>query len=185
MPTPKKPAVFKLTAIQKKALRHFTGQAKECLLVGGSRSGKSFVIIYKQLQMAIRHPGSRHLIARYRFNHVKNSVWLDTLRKVVKLCFPDLVVKWRRTDYYLDLENGSQIWLAGLDDKDRTEKILGMEFLTVFLNEASQISYGAYTTIKTRLAQRVEKASPFLFVDANPPQQKALDIPGFYTEHRP
>jgi PBSX family phage terminase large subunit len=167
----KKP-VFQKTFIQQAALKLFKKKAREVLLVGGSRSGKTFIIIYHQLELAAKNPGSRHLIARYRFNHVKNSVWADTLRKVAKLGFPDVKVIWRRSDYYLELENGSQIWLAGLDDKDRTEKILGMEFLTVFLNEASQISYGAYTTIKTRLAQLIPGVPPMLFVDANPPGKK-------------
>jgi PBSX family phage terminase large subunit len=167
-----KKTLLKTTRVQNKALKLFKQKAREILLVGGSRSGKTFIIIYQQLQLAIQHPGSRHLIARYRFNHVKNSVWADTLRKVIKLAFADVKITWRKSEYYIELENGSQIWLAGLDDKDRTEKILGMEFLTVFLNEASQISYGAYTTIKTRLAQRIEGARPMLFVDANPPGKK-------------
>jgi PBSX family phage terminase large subunit len=167
----KRPLLQK-TFIQNEAIKLFKKKAREILLVGGSRSGKTFIIIYRQLELAVQNPGSRHLIARYRFNHVKNSVWADTLRKVVKLGFPDVKVSWRRSDYYLELENGSQIWLAGLDDKDRTEKILGMEFLTVFLNEASQISYGAYTTIKTRLAQLIAGVPPMLFVDANPPGKK-------------
>ncbi len=83
---------------------------------------------------------------------------------------------------YITLDNGSQLWFAGLDQKDRTEKILGMEFLTIFLNEASQLSYDAYGTIKTRLAQKVcliddegnvvKKARNLLFIDENPPSKK-------------
>jgi len=169
---PGKATVYKLTTIQKKAIKLFSSRAKEFLLVGGSRSGKTFIIIYRQIQMAITHSESRHLIARFRFNHVRNSVWRDTLRKVIRLCYPEEQITWRNTDYYIEFENGSQIWLAGLDDKDRTEKILGMEFLTVFLNEASQISYNAYTTIKTRLAQRMDNVHPLLFIDANPPSKK-------------
>ena len=165
-------STFKKTAAQAAALKLFKTKAREYLLYGGSRSGKTFVILYHQIQLACQHPGSRHLVARYRFNHAKNSVWLDTLRKVMRLCFADVKVTWRNTDYYLEFENGSQLWLGGLDDKDRTEKILGMEFLTVFLNEASQISYNAYTTLKTRLAQKIPKVKPCLFVDANPPGKK-------------
>ncbi|WP_255563551.1 phage terminase large subunit [Mucilaginibacter rivuli] len=167
--TPAKQNLLKLTAVQKQALQLFNKKAREVLLVGGSRSGKTFIIIYKQLLLAAKHPGSRHLIARYRFNHVKHAVWADTLRKLIRLAFTDEKIKWKRTDYYIEFDNGSQIWLAGLDDKDRTEKILGMEFLTVFLNEASQISYEAYTTIKTRLAQRIQGMPPcFLLMLTRP-----------------
>lgn len=172
-PDPPKPTPnFALTKVQQEAISLFHSIASEFLLVGGSRSGKSFVIVYYQLQLALQYPGSRHLIARHRFNHAKNSIWLDTLKKVVTLCYPNAAIKWRQNDSYLQFENGSQVWIAGLDDKDRTEKILGMEFLTVFLNEASQISYIAYNTIKTRLAQRINGARPMLFVDANPPSKK-------------
>jgi predicted phage terminase large subunit-like protein len=163
---------FQLTDVQTKAITMFKQSNSEYLLVGGSRSGKSFIIIYYQLQLALQYPGSRHLIARHRFNHAKNSIWLDTLKKVADLCYPNALIKWKQNDSYLQFENGSQVWIAGLDDKERTEKILGMEFLTVFLNEASQITYTAYTTIKTRLAQKIEGARPMLFVDANPPSKK-------------
>ena len=140
--------------------------------MGGSRSGKTFIIIFAIIVIACKFPGSRHLIARFRFNAAKNSIWYDTLKKVLKICFPLLVVKWNNQDYFITLPNGSEIWLGGLDDKDRTEKVLGMEFLTIFLNEASQISYDAYTIIKTRLAQYFEGARNLLFVDENPPSKK-------------
>jgi phage terminase large subunit-like protein len=181
----KKKLTFKKTVRQNKALAMFKKKSREFLLVGGSRSGKSFIVVFHQLAVAIKYPGSRHLIARYRFNHAKNSIWLDTLKKVLKLAYPNLNVTWRNTDYYLELENGSQVWLAGLDDKDRTEKILGMEFLTVFLNEASQISYEAYTTLKTRLAQKIDDAKPQLFVDANPPSKKHWMYQVFYNNNEP
>jgi hypothetical protein len=79
---------------------------------------------------------------------------------------------------YVELGDGSEIWFAGLDDKDRTEKILGMEFATVMFNECSQIPYSSVTTALTRLAQRaeqkVEGREPALlklraFYDCNPP----------------
>lgn len=164
--------MFKKTKIQQKAIDLFLSPFKEFLLVGGSRSGKSFIIVRSIVLIALKYPNSRHLIARYRFNAVKNSIWADTLKKVLKLCFPGLIVRWNNQDYFIELPNGSQIWLAGLDDKERTEKILGMEFLTIFLNEASQISYDAYSTIKTRLAQLIEGARNMLFVDCNPPSKK-------------
>jgi len=164
--------MFQKTPIQINAGKLFLTKAKEFLLVGGSRSGKSFIIVYSILLIALKYPGSRHLIARFRFNSVKNSIWSDTLKKVLKLCFPGIAVKYNNQDYYLTLHNGSEIWIAGLDDKERAEKILGMEFLTIFLNEASQISFDSYSIIKTRLAQKIEGARTMLFIDENPPSKK-------------
>lgn len=164
--------MFTKTTIQQKAIKLFTSGKSKFLLYGGSRSGKSFIIVFAQIVIACRFPGSRHLICRFRFNHVKNSIWLDTLKKVLKICFPRLIVKWNNADYYITLPNGSEIWIGGLDDKERSEKILGMEFLTIFVNEASQISYEAYTTLLTRLAQMCEGARNLLFIDENPPSKK-------------
>ncbi len=160
------------TIIQERAIDLFTSGATRFLLYGGSRSGKSFIIIYAMIIIACKFPGSRHLICRFRFNHVKNSIWLDTLKKVLKTCFPELKLHWNNQDYYITLPNGSEIWIGGLDDKERSEKILGMEFLTIFVNEASQITYEAFTTLLTRLAQKCDGARNFLFVDENPPSKK-------------
>jgi phage terminase large subunit-like protein len=163
---------FTKTTIQQRAINLFTSGATKFLLYGGSRSGKSFIIIFAIIVIACKFPGSRHLICRFRFNHVKNSIWLDTLKKVLKTCFPLIKPHWNNQDYYITLPNGSEIWIGGLDDKDRSEKILGMEFLTIFVNEASQISYESYTTLLTRLAQKIEGARNFLFIDENPPSKK-------------
>lgn len=163
---------FLKTKIQEAAIKLFTSGASKFLLYGGSRSGKSFIIVFAMIIIACKFPGSRHLIARFRFNHVKNSIWLDTLKKCLRLCFPALKVVWNNQDYFITLPNGSEIWIGGIDDKDRAEKILGMEFLTIFLNEASQISYDSYTTLLTRLAQKIEGAKNMLFIDENPPSKK-------------
>ena len=164
--------MFVKTTIQQRAIQLFTSGLSKFLLYGGSRSGKSFIIVYAMIVIACKFPGSRHLICRFRFNHVKNSIWLDTLKKVLKVCFPALTVNWNNQDYFITLPNGSEIWIGGLDDKDRSEKILGMEFLTIFVNEASQISYEAYTTLLTRLAQLIPGAKNLLFIDCNPPSKK-------------
>lgn len=163
---------FQKTTIQQRAINLFTSGATKFLLYGGSRSGKSFIIIFAMIVIACKFPGSRHLICRFRFNHVKNSIWLDTLKKVLKTCFPLIKPHWNNQDFFITLPNGSEIWIGGLDDKDRSEKILGMEFLTIFVNEASQISYESYTTLLTRLAQKIDGARNFLFIDENPPSKK-------------
>jgi len=114
---------------------------------------------------------------RQRFNHIKNSVVLDTFPKMMKLCFPAVPYKIDRTDWYAKFPNGSEIWFGGLDDKDRTEKILGQEFATVFLNECSQITYASRNKLITRLAQRAvddRKGEPLrlrAYYDCNPPNQ--------------
>jgi phage terminase large subunit-like protein len=145
-----------LTPKQREANRLLAGPARNIMLRGGSRSGKTFLLVRAIIQRAINAPGSRHVIFRFRFNHAKTSIWADTMPKVLKLCFPTLRHRFDKTDFYLDLPNGSQVWIAGLDDKERVEKILGAEYCTLYFNESSQIPWGSIETAMSRLAQKVE-----------------------------
>lgn len=175
--------VAQLTAKQREANRLLAGPARNVMLRGGSRSGKTFILIRALVQRAINAPKSRHVIFRFRFNHAKTSVWSDTLPKVLELCFPGLRVRFDKTDFYVEFPNGSQIWIAGLDDKERVEKILGQEYATLYFNESSQIPWGSVETAMSRLAQKVELAPEIAkatgrehltlkaYFDCNPPSK--------------
>lgn len=143
------------------------------LLYGGSRSGKSFIIVRQLVIRALKAPGSRHLILRLRFNHVKQSIWMDTLPKVIDICFPEIkgLIKWNESDHYIEFPNKSQIWIGGLDDKDRSDKILGNEYASEYFNEVSQISYKSVQIALTRLAQKTNLVNRAYF-DCNPPTKK-------------
>lgn len=168
---------FSLTPKQREAQQIFASGAKHVLLVGGSRSGKTFLIVRNKVLRALKAPESRHAMFRYRFNSIKSSVILDTFPKVMSVAYPGVNYKLDRTDWYVTFDNGSQLWFGGLDDKERTEKILGMEFATIALNECSQIPYASRNMAMTRLAQQVtqkigEDEMPMptrMWYDENPP----------------
>jgi phage terminase large subunit-like protein len=167
---------FKLTARQDVAIG-VLGQADNILLYGGSRSTKTFTILRTIVNRALAAKGSRHAVLRFRFNHVKASVVYDTFPKVMELCFPQITYKIDKSDWFATLPNGSEIWFGGLDDKERSEKILGNEYATIFLNECSQISYSSYLILITRLAQvctytmgpYIRQLSLKMLLDENPP----------------
>lgn len=173
------PEPFKLTKKQGEALDLFSLPAMFFLLFGGSRSTKTFTVIRTIVVRALASEGSRHAVLRFRFNHVKASIVHDTFPKVMKLCFPKVSYHLDKTDWFAEFPNGSQIWFGGLDDKDRTEKILGNEYSTIFLNEISQISYSSYLMMITRLAQKCYYESNgqerelrlLMFLDENPPSK--------------
>lgn len=173
-------SAYKLTAKQEEAQHILAGDAKHIMLFGGSRSGKTFLLVRNVAFRALKAPDSRHAIFRFRYNHLKASIMLDTFPKVMRTAFPG--VKWEphTQDGYVTLPNGSQIWFAGLDDKERTEKILGMEFATEYFNECSQIPSASIDTALTRLAQRAEVRmagrdatllKPRAYYDCNPPNK--------------
>lgn len=160
--------MFQKTQKQIEAVRLMGSEPKYCLLYGGSRSGKSFIIIRQIIIRALKEAGSRHLAVRFAFNHAKQSLWHDTIPKCLSLCFPGVKPSLNKSDWFIEFQNGSQIWLGGLDDKDRTEKVLGNEYATIFVNEASQVSYASYSTLITRLAQKTGLINR-LYCDCNPP----------------
>lgn len=172
---------MKLTADQARAKEEIlSSDAFYCMLFGGSRSGKTFLLVYCIVLRALKAPGSRHCILRFRFNHVKASIVLDTFPKVMEICFPDIKYRVDKQDWYALLPNGSEIWFGGLDDKERTEKILGKEYATVYPNECSQISFNSVGIVITRLAQKVNQSvlgldgiplKPRVYFDCNPPNK--------------
>jgi predicted phage terminase large subunit-like protein len=150
------------------------------MLFGGGRSGKTFLILRTIVLRALKAPGSRHLIVRFRFVHLRASIIADTFPKVMRVCFPGVHYDLSRTEWVVKLPGGSEIWFGGLDEGDRMEKLLGMEFATIYVNEASQVSWAGVQLLLTRLAQKVMQALPgmgeaplklrFLF-DCNPPSK--------------
>ena len=184
---------FKLTPKQLLALDALGSGSRHILLEGGSRSGKTFLIIRAIITRALAAKNSRHAVLRFRFNHVKASVVHDTFPKVTQLCFPDIPYKLDKTDWFAEFPNRSQIWFGGLDDKDRTEKILGQEYATLFLNEVSQIPYSSRNLALTRLAQlctyeRDGQQLPLrlkAYYDCNPPSKAHWGYQLFHERRDP
>ncbi len=183
---------FNPTPRQLLAQQVLAGLCTWIMLFGGGRSGKTFLIVRNIVLRALKAPGSRHLIVRWRFNHLKASIMRDTFPKVMRVCYPDLVKGdgWdiNMSEGFAKIKAGvddkglpiySEIWFLGLDDKDRMEKVLGMEFATIYANESSQLQWEGVMLLLTRLAQNCQQvingvSMPlklrFLF-DCNPPSK--------------
>lgn len=160
---------FNLTQRQVAANRLLGDPCTHVLLRGGSRSGKTFITCRAVALRALKAAETRHAIFRFRFNHIKTSIIQDTFPKMMRLAFPDVSYDLNRTDWFATFpRNGSTVMFGGLDDKERTEKILGQEYATLYFNECSQIPYDSRNKAITRLAQQ----SPLklrAYYDCNPP----------------
>lgn len=161
---------FKKNSKQIEAIKLLISVAKHILLYGGSRSGKTFILVFAIIVRALKCK-SRHVILRLHFNAVKQSIWLDTLPKVMDLCFPGLREKcvFNKSDWFVTFPNRSELWIGGLDDKERTEKILGKEYSTLYFNECSEISLESRDLALTRLAEKNDLVKK-CFYDENPPK---------------
>jgi PBSX family phage terminase large subunit len=174
---------FKKTPKQIEATR-LMADKEETLLEGGSRSGKTFIIIRNIIFRALKYPNTRHLIVRFRFNHAKQSIWYGTIPDVMKIAFPNVTYKENKSDWFIKFNNGSELWIGGTDDKERIEKILGNEYATIHMNEASQFPYETYETLKTRL--NPPKGVPAkLLIDYNPPSKKHWGYRIFHEHKNP
>jgi predicted phage terminase large subunit-like protein len=167
---------FRLTPKQEEANEVLASNARHIMLFGGSRSGKTFLAVRALVVRSLKAPKSRHAILRFRFNAVKASIAYDTFPKVMELCWPAVKYELNKTDWFFELANGSQLWLGGLDDKERTEKILGNEYASIFLNECSQIPWSSRNIAVTRLAQVAptvngQQLLPRMMYDENPPDK--------------
>ena len=159
---------------QKQAWALLTRKDKTRFLFdGGSRSGKTALITEYLVRRALHYPGSRQLAARKYRTHAKTSLWNDTFRRYLSANVPHEWYQLSESELTVRFRNGSTITVGGMDNADRLEKILGNEYITVFLNEATQLSYEAMQMAATRLAQRIADsrgrfAIPKLILDCNP-----------------
>lgn len=185
---------FRLTSRQDEAQTVLAGPSTHLMLFGGSRSGKTFLHTRNVVMRALKAPKSRHAIFRFRLNHIKASIILDTFPKVMELAFSGVKYEMHKADYFVDLPGGSQIFFGGVDDKDRTEKLLGMEFATVYFNECSQIPVQSVDMVLTRLAQKamtqIDNREPVplklrAYYDCNPPSKAHWTYKRFIEKRDP
>jgi hypothetical protein len=170
---------FALTAKQEQATALLAGDAVHVLAEGGSRSAKTFWAVWAMVTRGLIAPGSRHCILRYRFNHVIASIWHDTFPKVMRLAYPTVKYEENKSSWFITLPGQTEYWFGGLDDRDRTDKILGNEYATILFNEVSQMTYPSIETGLSRLAQKVE------FVDPVSKQKKILRLKAIYDQNPP
>lgn len=145
------------------------GPQRHTLLVGGSRSGKTWLTCRAIVIRATKAEGGRHAILRRHYAAVKTSIGADTLPKVLRMVTPgERWKQYKQDGFFENQRNGSQIWLGGLDDNERVEKILGNEYASIYFNETSQIPYSSILVARTRLAQKVPGLIQRAFYDLNP-----------------
>lgn len=166
--------IYRRNPGQERARKELLTSGKRfCLIFGGSRSGKTFELVGTVIERALFAPGSRHLIVRQEGTSAKKAIVKGTIPDVIKARFPGVLCEWHEQYGYYTLPNGSEIWIGGLNDDKALEKILGNEYATIYMNEASEIRYLAFTLLRSRLAQQVktikgDMLSQRFYVDLNP-----------------
>ena len=160
---------MKLTARQLHALGVIKAH-RNVLLFGGSRSGKTVLAIDFIIHSAQKYSGLRALVARRYATDVRASIWSITIPYVLRERGYELGIDYTLNEALMSVffTNGSVIVCAGLDDKERVDKVLGQEYAIIYLNESSDIPWPTVTILRTRLSQSISAFVNRLLCDLNP-----------------
>lgn len=141
---------------------------KEVLLSGPAGTGKSRACLEKLNVAALKYPGFRGLIVR----QVRDTLSSTALETFDKFVIPELTAtraviykgaSGRKPARY-EYNNGSEIWLAGLD---KPSKIMSSEFDMIYIQEATEVTVNGWESLTTRLRSSL---MPYrqLIADCNP-----------------
>ena len=120
---------------------------------------------------------SAHCVVRRTYKDVRQKIGLTTWPQMMKMCFPQVPYEINKGEWFIEIGD-SRIWLAGLDDSERREHILGFEFSTIFVNECSEITWENIQLLRTRLAEKNSLINRLL-ADCNPPSKKHWSYKAF------
>lgn len=140
----------------------------EVLLSGPAGTGKSRACLEKLNIAALKYPKFRGLIVR----QVRDTLPATALETFEKFVIPEQVaagaVVYRsgsgRRPARFEYNNGSEIWIAGLD---KPSKIMSTEFDMIYIQEATEVTITGWESLTTRLRSQV---MPYrqLIADCNP-----------------
>jgi PBSX family phage terminase large subunit len=128
------------------------------LFDGGARSGKTESIIRFMASRAEQYPESSQIMLRKVRRSAEYSLWPSVVKHYRRYVPRE---RYRIYDQKMTIvhANDSILMVDGLDDSSRLENILGTEYITVFVNEATQIGYGFIGLLHSRLAQKCPHVS--------------------------
>ena len=176
---------------------------------GGSRSGKTFLVIEYLIDCCLRYAGSRHLVFRKNYSSLRMGVIDQTIPNLFKIfaknsntpSFFDLkigkkpFVKWSDDKHKLVFFNESEIVFFGVSQAstggNSIEKVLSTEWGNILIEEANENeNYDVIDQLKTRLTQLVSDCNGELmpckmFSTENPTSFKSWTYQVFFEKKHP
>jgi PBSX family phage terminase large subunit len=144
-------------------------RVKNLLLYGGAGSGKTVFALDAQAAVCST-TNARSLTTRRYATDVRASIWNQTLPFVLQQHGFISGKDYRSNEQQMTItfNSGGQIVLAGLDDKERVDKILGQEYAIIYINECQDVPWPTVNILKTRLRQVVDGFENKFMADLNP-----------------
>ena len=169
--------LVKWTDKQKEALALLSGNAQHVMLLGGSRSGKTYLLVHAVFLRAKKYPNTKHAMVRQYQTDARRSLFEETVEAVIASRYKDEGLKIDKTHMTITFPNGSVVRILGVDDKKK-EKTLGSDYTTIYYNECSQMMFSTVSFMYSRLAEKSEAKNKF-FYDQNPPHVSHWSYPMF------
>lgn len=147
------------------ALTLQTSQANhEVVISGPSETGKTFSALWYLDSLLREHPRSQAVIVRKVRVTLYGSA-LQTYQKIIDLRGGVAPYGGKTPEWY-DYENGSRLWVAGMDNPG---KALSSERDFIYENQAEELEEADHETLTTRATGRAANA-PFsqIIIDCNP-----------------
>ena len=113
---------------------------------GGAGSGKSHFVMQKLILKCLKHK-RKLLVVRKVGNTLKDSVWSMCLKLLYKM--PQVIKNINKSEYTIELINGSIILFKGFDDPEKIKSIEGITDIVV--EEASELTEDDFDQLNLRL----------------------------------
>ncbi len=159
-----------LHAKQKTALKKLNDKNKVYYLhEGGARSGKTFLDSDFFIRRALHYKNTRQLICRASKTSCIASAWMQTLLPILENDYKGL---WKedQSKRIIHFVNGSTIWAGGFDNRQHLDELLAKEWAGILIEEATELRYGNFIKLLTRLNWNPElsKIPLIMILECNP-----------------
>lgn len=147
--------------------------------MGGAGSGKSYGATQKVLLKALKHKRTILVIRKIQ-RTIKHSIWSLMLTHLRNSGFYDSC-RINRSDFEIELPNGSIFIFKGLDDEEKIKSIDGITDIVV--EEATELTEDEFTQLNLRLRALVD--FPQIYLMFNPISKKNWVYGYFFTGEIP
>jgi len=141
--------------------------------MGGAGSGKSYGATQKILLKALNSK-RRILVIRKIQNTIKHSIWSLMIAHLQNSGFYEYC-RINRSDFEIELPNGSIFIFKGLDDPEKIKSIDGIT--DIVIEEATELRQDEFMQLNLRLRPKGKRSSDLPYVQ--PGQQEELGVPIF------
>lgn len=121
-------------------------QTRFNVFYGGAGSGKSHFVMQKVLLKCLSYK-RKMLVVRKVGNTLKDSVWAMCLKLLYQM--PQVIKSINKSDFTIELINGSIILFKGLDDPEKIKSIEGIT--DIVIEEASELTEDDFDQLNLRL----------------------------------